>query len=57
MFDTGSFEFLGLFDYVLGDVLLRNIYAIFDMGNGTDADKQFGFVPRASELQSASLDE
>jgi aspergillopepsin I len=31
---------------ILGDVWLRNAYAIFDLGTGSGLDSRFGFVPR-----------
>jgi hypothetical protein len=31
---------------IYGDVWLRNVYAIFDLGSGDGSDFRFGFVPR-----------
>lgn len=36
----------GLGISVYGDIWLRNVYAIFDMGSGNRTDFRFGFVPR-----------
>jgi cathepsin D len=37
--DSGGFT-------VYGDVWLRNVYAVFDLGTGDGTDFRFGFVPR-----------
>ena len=31
---------------IFGDFWMRNVYAIFDLGNGTETTFRFGFVPR-----------
>ena len=53
----GSFQSRGAwYNDILGDVWIKNLYAIFDLGDGKDATKRFGFVPRAPVLQHASLE-
>ena len=37
---------------VYGDIWLRNVYAIFDLGSGNASDFQFGFVPRQPSIQN-----
>jgi len=43
---------LGL--YVFGDVWLRNVYAVFDLGTGNGKDFRFGFVPRQPLVKGSS---
>lgn len=47
-FVIGSIQSIpGLNFSIYGDIWLRNVYAIFDMGSGNRSDFRFGFVPRA----------
>jgi Eukaryotic aspartyl protease len=47
-FVIGGIQSNGGFGVVIfGDVWLRNVYAVFDLGSGDGKDFTFGFVPRA----------
>jgi hypothetical protein len=48
-FVTGGIQGNGGIDDIViyGEVWLRNVYAVFDLGTGNGKDFRFGFVPRA----------
>jgi hypothetical protein len=52
---VGSIQSRGSYPIDLfGDFWMRNVYAIFDLGNGTKDTFRFGFVPRAPVQQYIS---
>ena len=51
-FVIGGYQSSGGELSVYGEVWLRNVYAIFDLGSGDHSDFRFGFVPRKAGVNN-----